>query len=293
MTRTAIQSARDTVGTLLAEGVRRLQEVLASEPDATLELDAQLLLAHALRISRTRVHSHPEQTAQGPAAQRFRALIARRAAGEPVAYLLERKAFWTLELTVNSAVLVPRPETELLVERALALRSEACASAVDLGTGSGAIALALAHERPHWRVSATDISSAALSVARANAVALGLERVAFAQGSWFAALPARRFDLVVSNPPYVAADDAALAALVHEPRRALTPGPDALACLREIVDEAPRFLEGGGWLLLEHGAEQGSQVAGALRARGFVTVRTHRDLAGHERVTEGQWPEIR
>ena len=293
MTRTAIRSAIQTVGALRAEGVRRLQEALASDPGATPELDAQLLLAHALRISRTCVYSHPEQPAHEPAAQRFRALIARRAAGVPVAYLLEHKAFWTLELAVSSAVLVPRPETELLVERALALRSEACASAVDLGTGSGAIALALAHERPRWRVSATDISSAALSVARANAVALGLERVAFAQGSWFAALPARRFDLVVSNPPYVAADDAALAALVHEPRRALTPGPDALACLREIVDEAPRFLEGGGWLLLEHGAEQGAQVAGALRARGFVTVRTHRDLAGHERVTEGKWPEIR
>ncbi len=293
MTRTAIQSAGDTVGTLLAEGVRRLQEAFASDSDAMPELDAQLLLAHALRISRTCVHSHPERRAQASAARRFRALVARRAAGEPVAYLLERKAFWTFELTVGSAVLVPRPETELLVERALALRPEACASAVDLGTGSGAIALALAHERPGWQVSATDISSEALSVARRNAVALGLERVTFAQGSWFAALPVRRFDLIVSNPPYVAAGDAALAALAHEPRRALTPGPDALACLREIIEDAPRFLERGGWLLLEHGAGQGPEVAGALRARGFATVRTHRDLAGHERVTEGQWPAIR
>jgi release factor glutamine methyltransferase len=278
---------------LFAEGVRRLQEMLRSDPNATPELDAQLLLAHALRIARTCVYSHPEQLAQEPAAQRFRALIARRAAGEPVAYLLERKAFWTFELAVSPAVLVPRPETELLVERALAVRPEACASVVDLGTGSGAVALALAHERPGWQVSATDISSEALSVARANARALGLERVAFAQGSWFAALPPRRFDLVVSNPPYVAAGDVALAALAHEPQRALAAGADALACLREIIDAAPPFLAAGGWLLLEHGAEQGSEVAGALRACGFVTVRTHRDLAGHERVTEGQWPAIR
>ena len=293
MTQIAIRPVAGTVGALLAEGVRCLQAVLTRESGAAPALDAELLLAYAMQMPRARLRSHPEEPVQRLAAQRFTALIARRVAGVPVAYLLGRKGFWTLELRVTPAVLVPRPETELLVERALALRLERRARVADLGTGCGAIALALATERPDWRVSATDLSGEALVVARANAAALGLERVAFSQGSWFAALPARRFHLVVSNPPYVAAGDAALAALAHEPPLALTPGPDALACLREIIHGAPMHLAAGGWLLLEHGAEQGRQVAGELAARGFVTVRTHRDLAGHERMTEGQWPTVR
>ena len=289
---TAIERAVLDTGMLFGAGARRLRAAFAQAADSTPDLDAELLLSHALGVSRARLRSHPERIPDAEAAARFDRLIERRAAGEPVAYLLGRKDFWTVELAVGPAVLVPRPETELLVERALALQPRAFARVADLGTGSGAIALALARERPLWQVTATDASAEALAVARANAAALGLGRVRFAAGSWFGALHGRTFDLVASNPPYVAADDPALTVLSHEPRMALTPGADALACLREIIRTAPDHLAPGGWLLLEHGAAQGAAVAGELAARGFATVRSHRDLAGHERMTEGQWPRL-
>jgi release factor glutamine methyltransferase len=293
MTTTAIQSGTATVAELLAAGVQRLQEPVSQrEAGATPELDAELLLAHALGVGRTRLRSHGEAVPSADAAASFLALIERRAAGEPVAYILGRKDFWTLELAVSPAVLVPRPETELLVERALALHVGGEARAADLGTGSGAIALALASARPRWRIVATDISVAALAVARANAVALGLERTEMVQGDWLACLPGRTFDLLLSNPPYVAAGDPALAQpeLMREPRLALVAEDDGLAALRAIIGAAPAHLEPGGWLLLEHGATQAAAVAGALVARGFAQVRSHRDLAGRERMTEGQWP---
>lgn len=293
MTSTAIQSGTPTVGELLSAGARRLQKALAArDPAATPGLDAELLLAHALDAGRARLRSHPEDVPGGEAAARFLAFIERRAAGEPVAYILGRKGFWTLELGVSSAVLVPRPETELLVERALALGPHGEASVADLGTGSGAIALALASARPQWRIVATDVSAEALAVARANADALGLGRVEMIQGDWLACLPERRFGLLLSNPPYVAADDPALnqPELMHEPRLALAAAEDGFAALRRIIEAAPDHLEPGGWLLLEHGAEQAAAVAGALVARGFAQVRSHRDLAGRERMTEGQWP---
>ena len=293
MTTTAIQSGTATVAELLAVGARRLQEpVAAREAGATPGLDAELLLAHALGVGRTRLRSHGEEVPAADAALRFLALIERRAAGEPVAYILGRKDFWTLGLTVNAAVLVPRPETELLVERALALHPGDEAKAADLGTGSGAIALALASARPRWRIVATDISAAALTIARANAVTLGLQRTEMIQGDWLACLPGRTFDLLLSNPPYVAAGDPALdqPELMREPRLALVAEEDGFAALRAIILAAPAHLEPGGWLLLEHGARQAAAVAGALVARGFAQVRSHRDLAGRERMTEGQWP---
>jgi release factor glutamine methyltransferase len=293
MTTTAIQSGTATVAELLAAGAQRLREpVAAHEIDATPGLDAELLLAHALGVGRARLRSHGEEVAAADAAARFLALIDRRAAGEPVAYILGRKNFWTLELAVSAAVLVPRPETELLVERALTLDPADEARVADLGTGSGAIALAVASARPRWQVVATDISAAALAVARANAVALGLERVEMVRGDWLTCLPARTFDLLLSNPPYVAPQDPALRTpeLTREPRLALVADQDGLAALRAIVRAAPPHLEPGGWLLLEHGATQAAAVAGALVARGFAQVRSHRDLAGRERMTEGQWP---
>lgn len=293
MTATAIQSGTSTAAELLAAGTRRLSEALsAREAGLTPGLDAELLLAHALGVGRARLRSHAEEVPAADAAARFLALIERRAAGEPVAYILGRKDFWTLELTVNPAVLVPRPETELLVERALALSPGDEAKAADLGTGSGAIALALASARPGWRIVATDISAAALAVARANAVTLGLERTEMVQGDWLTCLPGRTFDLLLSNPPYVAAEDPALRTpeLMREPRLALVAGEEGLAALRAIVRAAPAHLEPRGWLLLEHGATQAAAVAGALVARGFAQVRSHRDLAGRERMTEGQWP---
>jgi release factor glutamine methyltransferase len=199
------------------------------------------------------------------------------------------KDFWSLRLEVSPDVLVPRPETELLVERALSLRPEGTGTAVDLGTGSGAIALALASERSGWTITATDASEAALAVARRNAAALHLE-VEFLAGDWFAPLGTRRFHLLLSNPPYVAANDAVLGAppLSHEPLTALTPGLDALTSLRAIIRRAPEHLERDGWLALEHGANQAADVARELVARGFRHVRSHRDLAGEQRVTEGR-----
>lgn len=293
MTTTAIQSGTATIAELLAAGTQRLKEPTAARDiDDTPGLDAELLLAHALGVGRARLRSHGEEVPAADAAVRFLALIDRRTAGEPVAYILGRKSFWTLELAVSAAVLVPRPETELLVERALTFQPGDEARVADLGTGSGAIALALASARPRWQVVATDISAAALAVARANAAALGFERVEMVQGDWLTCLPGRTFALLLSNPPYVAAHDPALRSpqLMREPRLALVADQDGLAALHAIVRAAPAHLEPGGWLLLEHGAAQAAAVAGALVARGFAQVRSHRDLAGRERMTEGQWP---
>lgn len=271
-----------TIGMRLQEGALRL-----GQASATPRLDAELLLAHALGKSREWLVAHADEPVEFSS---YDGLIERRSAGEPLAYILGFKDFWTLRLSVTPATLVPRPETELLVELALR-RPDAATSVVDLGTGSGAIALALASERLDWRVTATDASIEALAVARANAVALGLSRVELLQGSWFGPLAGRTFELIVSNPPYIAATDPALesATLAHEPQIALSPGMDGMACLREIIREAPDHLERNGWLLLEHGASQGREVARELVARGFSHVRSHRDLAGHERATEAHW----
>jgi release factor glutamine methyltransferase len=279
------------LGTLLERGARRLRISAAAQgPGATPDLDAELLLVHILGTSRARLRSHPEEAASAAQSKRYTELIERRATGEPLAYVIGRRDFWSLRLTVTPAVLVPRPETELLVERALALRHEEFGRVVDLGTGSGAIALTLASERPGWQVAATDVSEEALAVARSNAESLDLKRVQFFQGSWFEPLVGRTFDLIVSNPPYVAEDDPAMhdPALRHEPRGALTPGGDGMASLRAIIAVAPDYLERDGWLLLEHGSDQAAEVTRELVARGLRHVRSHRDLAGHERMTEAQ-----
>jgi release factor glutamine methyltransferase len=287
-------SVSTNVASVLAMGAERLRAGADAAAAASATLDAGLLLAHTLRTTRVRLMSDGASVVEPAAVRHYHALLERRARGEPLAYLTGTREFWSLPLRVSTAVLVPRPETELLVERALALRPASEGRVVDLGTGSGAIALALAHERPHWRVTATDISEQALAVARANAAQLRLTRIDFRQGSWFAPLAAARFDLIVSNPPYVAADDPALEhpALAHEPRLALTPGQDALRCLREIAREAPRHLEPGGWLLLEHGAAQAAAVRHELVLAGCRYVRSHPDLAGHERITEGQYDPL-
>jgi release factor glutamine methyltransferase len=285
-----------TTGRLLTQGVSRLTG--HSESAA---LDAELLLAHALGRPRARLRSHPEDVPENAAVARYLDLIARRERGEPLAYIVGYKHFWTLRLAVTPAVLVPRPETELLVERALSLQAQAYGRVADLGTGSGAIALALASERPQWQVTATDLSPEALEIARGNAKNLGLTRVEFLQGNWLEPLAGRRFDLILSNPPYIGPEEPEMAspALRYEPRGALTPGADAtgaagsaaaaLASLFAIVHAAPPYLEHGGWLLLEHGAKQGADVARELVVRGFRHVRSRADLAGHERMTEGQW----
>ena len=285
-------SVNTNVASVLAMGAERLRASAAAAASAT--LDAGLLLAHTLRTTRVRLMSDGASAVEPAALERYRVLLERRARGEPLAYLTGTREFWSLPLRVSGAVLVPRPETELLVERALALRAAPEGRVVDLGTGSGAIALALAHERPRWQVTATDVSLAALAVARANAARLGLTGIDFRAGSWFAPLAGARFDLIVSNPPYVATDDPALAdpALAHEPRLALTPGVDALGSLRQIARDAPQHLEPGGWLLLEHGASQAAAVRHELVLAGCRYVRSHRDLAGHERITEGRYDPL-
>jgi release factor glutamine methyltransferase len=265
---------------------------LASVSD-TPELDAEVLLAHALGSRRSRLQSHADEERSDAERTAFQRLVERRATGEPVAYIVGAKEFWSLRLAVSSAVLVPRPETELLVERALKLGATPAPRALDLGTGAGPIALALAHERPHWQITATDVSEAALALARTNAVALRQPQVEFLLGSWFEPLGGRSFDLIVSNPPYVAGDDPVLlqAPLRYEPRVALTTEGDALCDLRRIIRAAPAHLARGGWLLLEHGTTQAGEVARELVVRGFRHVRSQRDLAGHERMTEAQWGE--
>ncbi len=275
-----------TIRALLDAATHRLRPHSETAP-----LDAELLLAHALGAKRARLRSHPEDAATPDSAARFEALVARRERGEPIAYITGHRDFWTLALQVSPAVLVPRPETELLVERALSLYPPSPLRAADLGTGSGAIALALASERPAWDITATELSADALAIARANARSLALERVRVISGSWLEPLAGRRFDLIVSNPPYIAAGDPALAqpALRHEPALALASGPEGLDALKVIAHDAPAHLERGGWLLLEHGGNQADSVARELVVRGFRHVRSRRDLAGHERMTEGQW----
>jgi release factor glutamine methyltransferase len=256
-------------------------------------VDAQWLLVHALGKPRSWLYAHGDDVADAALVARFETLVARRVAGEPVAYLTGRRGFWSFDLTVTPATLIPRVETELLVELALArLPRDREPRIADLGTGSGAIALALAHERPRARVVATDASDAALAVARDNAIALGIDNIDFRRGDWLAALSGERFDLIASNPPYIAGDDPHLGVgdLRHEPAAALASGYDGLDAIRMIVRDAPAHLVTDGWLLLEHGLEQGRAVRDLLHAAGFVDVATEHDLEGRDRVTLGRMP---
>jgi release factor glutamine methyltransferase len=253
-------------------------------------LDAELLLAHALRQPRSYLLSHDDEAVDLATIARYQSLLARCTQGEPLAYLTGEREFWSLPLAVTPDVLIPRPETELAVERCLALRDATPAAVADLGTGSGAIALALAVERPQWRIMATDRDAGALQVARANAERLVLQNVYFARGDWFEPLAGRQFDLIVSNPPYVASGDPALDALRYEPAAALIPGVSGMEALQRIVLEASTHLLSGGWLVLEHGAGQAAEVACSLVGAGYARVRCHTDLAGRDRVTEALWP---
>lgn len=280
------EPSRQSIATALARAATRLR------PSSSAVLDAQVLLGHALGRSRSEMMVHDDELL--PAAQLvdFEQAVQRRVAGEPLAYIVGAREFWSLELKVSPAVLVPRPETELVVERALALVGGSRADVADLGTGSGAIALALAWERRDWQLVATDRSSDALAVATANARALAINNVQFVNGDWFAPLSGARFDLIASNPPYVATGDAALSdpALRHEPLGALASGATGLEDLSTLVDGAPAHLREDGWLVLEHSPGQAGALAELLVARGFRHVRCHADLAGLARVTEAQPP---
>ena len=268
-------------------------EVLAAAalPGDEAQRDAEVLLCRALDKPRTYLLAWPEATVPEAALEQFEAWVRRRRDGDPIAYILGEREFWSLTLKVTPATLIPRPDTELLVEQALQQQLPGDARVLDLGTGSGAIALALAAERPHWQVTGTDVSAAALAVARSNGERLGLGRVRWCQGSWFAPLAAERFHLVVSNPPYIADDDPHLQSgdLRREPRSALVAANRGLEDLEHLVRSAPRYLVAGGVILLEHGFAQGEAVRHLLTARGYSTVRSWRDLGGHERISGGVW----
>ncbi|HET7161714.1 MAG TPA: peptide chain release factor N(5)-glutamine methyltransferase [Rhodanobacteraceae bacterium] len=273
-----------TVGNMLKAARERI-----SGGDARRE--AEILLAHALCVTRAWLAAHANDEIDASRAARFTGLIERRARGEPVGYLTGTRGFHELELHVTPDVLIPRPETELLVDRALQrIPVDADCAVADLGTGSGAIALAIAKARPRARVVATDASKAALQVAGANAERLDLRNVEFAQGDWCVALGDAVFDLVVSNPPYVAERDPHLREgdLRFEPPAALASGADGLDAIRIIVHESRAHLRAGGWLMLEHGFDQGSAVRELLVAHGYIEVFTEPDLEGRERVSGGR-----
>lgn len=291
------------------------------------KLDTEILLAHVLKVPRTYLHTYPEKLLSEQEQKAFLALVKRREKGEPIAYLIGEQEFWSLPFEVNSHTLVPRPETELLVELSLYLlsvrnlsknnfpfSSESCLSAAslasekresyfltdpgenqiiaDLGTGSGAIAIALAYERAQWQLLATDKSANALAVAQRNAERLQLSNVDFYQGDWCQALPVgTQCDAILSNPPYIAEHDPHLQqrGVCCEPETALVSGQDGLDDIRKIIMQARSYLKPDGWLLLEHGYDQGEHVSNHLQKYDYIHIETYQDLAGHDRVTIGQY----
>ncbi|MFZ5958044.1 peptide chain release factor N(5)-glutamine methyltransferase [Pseudomonas sp. QL9] len=273
-----------TIMTLLAEAQ------LPDSPSA--RLDAELLLAAAMGKNRSFLRTWPERLVDSEAHERFDRWLERRRAGEPVAYILGRQGFWSLDLEVAPHTLIPRPDTELLVESALALVPASPARVLDLGTGTGAIALALACERLSWQVLGVDRIPEAVVLAERNRERLRLSNVAFRQSHWFSAVEGERFALIVSNPPYIPSSDPHLGEgdVRFEPKSALVAGADGLDDIRLIARQAPQHLDAGGWLLLEHGYDQAAAVRDLLVQNGFVEVESRRDLGGHERITLGRLP---
>ncbi|MGE9763390.1 peptide chain release factor N(5)-glutamine methyltransferase [Pseudomonas sp. PDM20] len=272
-----------TIMTLLNEAQ------LPDSPSA--RLDAELLLAAALGKPRSFLRTWPERVVTREAHDLYDRYLARRVAGEPVAYILGRQGFWSLDLEVAPHTLIPRPDTELLVETALALLPASPARVLDLGTGTGAIALALACERLSWQVLGVDRIPEAVALAERNRERLRLANVAFRASHWFSAVEGERFSLIVSNPPYIPSTDPHLKQgdVRFEPSSALVSGQDGLDDIRLIIDQAPNHLENGGWLMLEHGFDQPNAVRDLLLSRGFSAVESRRDLGGHERISLGRW----
>ncbi|MGB5255652.1 MAG: peptide chain release factor N(5)-glutamine methyltransferase [Woeseiaceae bacterium] len=269
------------IDALLGNAVSRLAAVSESA-----RLDAEILLCRSIDVPRSYLFAHPEDVLDDAAFERFESLLHRRLGGEPMAYIMGVKEFWSHELLVSNATLVPRPETELLVDLALReIPRKAAWQILDLGTGSGAIALALAGERLLSQVTAVDISDAALAIARENARQLSMSNIGFAQGNWTAPVRDRKFNVIVSNPPYVRADDEALGALQYEPRDALVSGEDGLDAIRALATECVDIIEKDGCLLIEHGRDQADDVAALLSANDWVEIRNHTDFSGHPRVT--------
>lgn len=276
----ALNSENRIVGVLIA-ATSRLAGVSESP-----RLDAELLLARSIDVARSYLFAHPEDELDPAAADRFRQAVEMRANGMPLAYITGEKEFWSMPVIVSPDTLIPRPDTEALVELALShIPNTVAYRVLDLGTGSGAVALAIARERTLCDVLATDVSAAALRIATENARQLEVPNIEFLESDWFAAIGMATFNIIVSNPPYVAASDEHLDALRHEPVKALVAGPDGLDAIRIIAEQSGSFLEPGGYLLIEHGDRQAESVEELLQSAGWQDVRNFPDIAGRPRVT--------
>ncbi|MDR5899517.1 peptide chain release factor N(5)-glutamine methyltransferase [Halomonas vilamensis] len=283
-----------TLDALLVEATARLTHAGSASP----RLDAEVLLCHVIGRDRTWLYTWGDRPGERWQRARFAALVAARAQGEPVAYLIGTREFWGLALATSSGTLIPRPDTETLVEAALARANTSSGTLLDLGTGTGAIALAFASERPHWQIQGVDIRPEAVALATRNAQALGIANVRFEQSDWFSAFETQVktpvFDIIVSNPPYIAADDPHLTQgdVRFEPRSALVAESAGMADLLHLVACARQFLATFGWLMLEHGHTQAAHVRAALRKAGYSNVESVCDLSGHERVTLGRLDKL-
>jgi release factor glutamine methyltransferase len=281
----AESSSPPSTEALLRAGVR-----LLAESSDTPRLDAELLLAHTLDVTRAALYIRRSEPVTPDQSERYQVMLQARRAGRPVSQLTGEKEFWSLRMRVDETVLTPRPESELLVERALGrIPADQPTRVLDLGTGSGAVALAIASERPRCEVTATDISMQALAIAETNARGNGIGNIRFAAGDWLTAVPGCIYDVIVTNPPYIADDEwpATDRELRFEPRLALAGGRDGLDAIRPIISGARAHLCGGGWLIIEHGMAQGDAVRALFAAAGFGHITTCPDLAGLPRVTEG------
>ncbi|QHG92399.1 peptide chain release factor N(5)-glutamine methyltransferase [Coxiella endosymbiont of Amblyomma sculptum] len=273
---------------LIKEMINRVTQKLMGFSE-TENLDAQILIGAALKKSRTELFVCSNMVLTKKQQERIMRYVERRISGEPIAYILGTKEFWSLRLTVNPDVFIPRPETELLVESVLNLfpKSENIRLA-DLGTGSGAIALALAYECPLWRIDAVDNSSKALRIAKTNAERYKMKNINFYLGEWCKALPKRNYHAIVGNPPYISDKDRHFQKLKYEPWEALSGGPDGISKIRTIVKETPEYLKFGGWLLLEHGFDQSKRLFSLMKHAGYQKIRNYKDLSGLPRIIAGR-----
>lgn len=272
-----------TLDDVLQNAEKKLAEI-----SGTPRLDAELLLMHVMDFSRTKLVMHFDKSLTSEQQQHFEQLISRRMHGEPIAYIIGHKAFWDFDLKVTKDTLIPRPETEDLIEWLLQNFDGESKKVADLGVGSGAIAITLAHEKPNWLIHATDINSNTLIVAEENAKNYELKNLKFYQGSWCEALPEKNYDLIISNPPYIKSDDPHLQALRFEPIQALDGGPDGLRDLTLIIEQAKNYLKPGGMLVLEHGYDQRSALIRIMKNFGYTDVEDHEDLAHQPRFISGK-----
>ncbi|MDH5518489.1 MAG: peptide chain release factor N(5)-glutamine methyltransferase [Gammaproteobacteria bacterium] len=275
-----------SIQTLLQQAEQQLAAVSESA-----RLDAEVLLADILEKNRSYFRAFGEQELTPAQLQQFQNVLTQRAEGHPVAHILGRREFWSLDLEVNQHTLIPRPDTELLIEFILQAFPQQQLKVADLGTGSGAIALALASENPQWQITATDQSAAALAVAQRNAARLGIANIVFKNGDWYQPLAASRFDLIISNPPYIAADDIHLTQgdVRFEPLTALASGNDGLDDIRLLIAQAKQHLQTNGWLILEHGYDQKTVIFELLQSAGFAHITQKDDYAGNARLSAASY----